>query len=119
MNPQQMLMPLIQQLDILTQVVTESPYISREGRLWISKEIDKLFLKLKEGEVSFVQGEKTLTDLNKQAAADEISTLLLKIRELNPSSPRVENLRSIKNALNADEISPEQARQRLQELMHA
>jgi len=116
MNPQ-LLMPFIQQLELLTQVVNESPYISREQRLWIAKEINALSYQLHEGEIAFPQVEKKLSHLNKRAAVDEILSLSAKIQHLNPSSPRLENLRSLGRELQADEISPEQARKRLQSLM--
>lgn len=119
MNPQQLLIPLIQQLELLTQTMNESPYISREERLGISKEISTLSHQLHEGEISLSQGEQTLTHLNKRAAADEITNLSSKIRQLNPSSPRLENLRVLERELHAGEISPEQARKRLQDLMNA
>jgi hypothetical protein len=119
MTPQQLLVPLIQQLELLAQVINESPYISREGRLELAKEITALKHQLKEGEIEFPSGEQSVSKLNKKAAADEISTLSSKIRHLNPSSPRLENLRSLGTELQQDEISPEQARRRLQELMHA
>lgn len=119
MNAQKLLDPLFRQLDLLTQVLNESPYISREVRLGISKEITDLSTQLQEGEVSLPQGEETLNHLDKRAAVDEIVTLAAKIRQLNPSSPRLEYLGSLETELHADEISPEQARKRLQELMRA
>ena len=119
MNVQQLLLPLIEQLEVLSHAVNESPYISREGRLSISKELEALSHQLKEGDISFVQGEKALTHLNKKAAADEVTTLSSKIRQLNPSSPRLENLRTLGAQLQTDELSPEQARKRLQDLMRA
>lgn len=119
MNPQQLLLTLIQQLELLTHSVNESPYISREERLFISKELDTLSHQLNEGEISFTQGEQTICQLNKRAAADEIVTLSSKIRQLNPASPRLENLRTLGQELQADAISPLEARQRIQTLMRA
>jgi hypothetical protein len=119
MNVQQLLLPLIGQLGNLAQMVNESPYISREGRIAITKEISALSNQLKEEQLSYAEGEKTLILLNKKAAADEIATLATKIRQLNPTSPRLEILRSLGNQLNSEEISPEQARAKIQELMRA
>jgi len=119
MNVQQLLLPLIEQLDALAHTVNESPYISREGRLAISKEIDALSHRLREGELSYVQGESSLENLNKKAATDEVMSLASKIRQLNPTSPRLEILRNITEQLYSKEISPVQARKKLQELMQA
>lgn len=119
MNIQHLLQPLIGQLESLAQMINESPYISREGRLAIAKEISEISHRLKEEEISFTEGEKNLISLNKKAAADEIATLASKIRQLNPTSPRIEFLRSLGNQLSSEEVSPEQARAKIQELMHA
>jgi hypothetical protein len=119
MNVKPLLLPLIEQLETLSHRINESPYISREGRLAISKDLNFLSLQLKEGEISYVQGETALLTLEKTAAADEISTLATKIRQLNPSSPRLENLRVLGTQLQSKEISPEQARKKIQDLMSA
>lgn len=117
MTPQQVISPLIQQLDLLIQVLHESPYISREQRIGIEKEIKALSELLQEGEMTFPQGEKAVTALNKRAAVDEITSLLNKIYHLNPSSPRLETLRALEKKLKSEEISPEQARRSMQDLM--
>lgn len=118
MNPQlKLIKPLVEQLDFLKQVVNESPYISREERIAIEQALKDLASKLKDGEVLYPQVEKQLNFLNKQAATHEITNLTKKIRHLNPKSPRLEYLLSLEKQLRGDEISPEQARRSLQELM--
>lgn len=119
MNVKQLLEPLIEQLESLALLVQDSPYVSREGRIAISKEITALSHRLKEGELSYTEGEKGLLLLNKKAASDEIATLTSKIRHLNPTSPRLENLRTLSTQLSSEEISPDQARKKIQELMRA
>ncbi len=111
--------PMMQQIDLLIEVVNHSPYISRETRLGISREINTLSTQIEEGEISLPQGEEKILFLDKRAAVDEIVTLTVKIRHLNPSSPRLESLRSLEMELDSDTISPDQARRRLQELMKA
>jgi len=119
MNPQDLQAPLVQQLELLSQVINESPYLSRDGRKGLEQEISDFSEKLKEGVITFPQGEKTLTELNKKAAADEIVSLMTKIGHLNPSSPRLEFLRDLSRSLSSEEISPEQARRGIQDLMQA
>lgn len=117
MNPQDVQAPLAQQLELLTQVVNESPYLSHDGRKGLEQELSEFSERLKEGMITFPQGEKTLTELNKKAAADEISSLMTKIGHLNPSSPRLALLRDLLSRLTGGEISPEQARRSIQDLM--
>ena len=117
MNPQELLTPLMRQLEDLTQVVHESPYITRDTRLGIEREITALTGQLQEGEILYPEGEKSLIHLNKRVAIDEISNLSSKIRQLNPTSPRLEILHSLENELHSDKISAEQARKKIQELM--
>lgn len=108
---------LIQQIELFTQLLQESPYISREERLAVSKEVDNLSVEILEGKVTLLQGQMQLTQLNKKVAADEIATLISKIRHLNPSSPRLSNLHVLGKELLTDQISPEQARKRLHDFM--
>ncbi len=107
-----------QQVAQLSAVLDESHYLSREGLNWISREIHVLTDQFYEGTLSFPDVEKTLAQLNKKAASDEISTLLTKLKHVNPTSPRLDKLKRIAERLLIDEISPEQARQDLQNLMH-
>lgn len=117
MNPHELLTLLVQQLELLTQVVNESPYLSRDGRKGLERELSDFSEKLKEGMITFPQGEKSLSEINKKAAADEIVSLMTKIGHLNPSSPRLEFLRELARRLNEGEISPEQARREIMGLM--
>lgn len=117
MNPQDLQTPLLQQLELLAQVINESPYLSRDGRKGLEEEISDFSEKLKEGSIARPQGEQTLTELNKRAAADELISLMTKIANLNPSSPRLDYLRDLSRRLNDEEISPEEVRQGIQDLM--
>ncbi|MCC5832579.1 MAG: hypothetical protein JJU12_06010 [Chlamydiales bacterium] len=117
MNPQDVQAPLIQQLALLTQVVHESPYLSHDGRKELEQELTEFSEKLKEGIITFPQGEKTLKELNKKAATDEIVSLITKIGHLNPSSPRLAFLRELSRRLTDGEISPEEVRRSIQDLM--
>lgn len=117
MNPQDVLLNLEQQLEILNQIIHQSPYLSRETRIGLEKEITEFFDRLKEGAINIPQGERIISDLDKKAAVDEIGSLLAKIGYLNPSSPRLEPLRNLSLRLREGEISPEQARKGIQELM--
>ncbi len=119
MNPQDLSVPLVQQLELLTQVVNESPYLSHDRRKRLEQEILNLSEKLKEGSITFPQGERTLTDLNKKAMIDEITSFMIKIGHLNPSSPHMEFLRDLSHKLRDGEISPEQVRRGIQDLMQA
>ncbi|MFZ0566019.1 MAG: hypothetical protein WAM28_07535 [Chlamydiales bacterium] len=117
MNPQQYLLPLTNQLDLLIQVVNESPYLSSECRKQLDKEIYDLKERFEEGAVSFSQGEHTLRDLNNRAAMDEITNLMNKIHYLNPSSSRLEMLRELSRQLGEGEASPEQVRESINQIM--
>jgi hypothetical protein len=119
MNPQDLQAPLIQQLEMLTQVVKESPYLSREGRKNLEQELLDFSEKLNEGIITFPQGEKTLTEIDRRAAADELTSLMSKIGLLNPSSPRLAFLRELASRLSDGEISAEQTRQSIQDLMRS
>jgi|ERR1700733_6689347 len=119
MDQNKILISLIQKVESFIEILNGSPYISHKEHLRIVKEIKDLSEQLHNGEISFLQGESTLSNLNKKAVADEISSLTTKISYLNPSSPRLENLRDLGTALHSNTITPEQARKRIQELMCA
>jgi hypothetical protein len=118
MNYQSEETSLIQQLENLLAELNESTYVSREGRLKFSEEIEILTKRLNEGEISQEEGENSLMQLSKKVAQDEITFLSSRIKQLNPSSPRLEALRTLENDLHTETISATQARKKLQELMN-
>jgi hypothetical protein len=119
MDQYKLLAPLLGQLEALDEALKLSPYAPREERLVIENEITELTKALKEGDLSHKQGEEKYQLLAKRALLSEVSSVMSKLRQLNPTSPRVENLRALKQDIEAGAASFEQGKQKLQEIMGA
>lgn len=108
---------LLQELELLQRIVTESPYLTKRGRVQLGESIRGISSRLAEGTVVFGACEKEIGNLNKEAADQEIESVLIKLSHLNPSSPRLQTLRHLKDKLKEGELSPDQARKALNDLM--
>lgn len=118
MNPQELLSSFVQQLDALREVLETSPYLPRDERVVVEEEITALSSQFKDGALTASDVENRLKEIENKVALDEIRNLMTKIGGLNPSSPRIANLRTLGERLTSGALTAEQARHALYDLMH-
>lgn len=118
MQARHLLQLFFQDLDLLLQILQESPYVGHDERVHLQKEMLLLKEQLGTGEISVLQGEKHFAHLQKKAVLHELERVTKKVRLLNPASPRLEGLLSIRHALQNDQLTAKEARKKLLSLMH-
>ena len=108
---------LQEQLDLLREVIDTSPYLARESREQLEKEIAEITFQMQKEDSNLSSWEKRIFEVNVRVASDEVTAVMHKINHLNPSSPRLAEIRHVASRLGGGEISPEQGRVELHRIM--
>ncbi|MCP5469829.1 MAG: hypothetical protein H7A36_04915 [Chlamydiales bacterium] len=108
---------LIEQLELLREVIDSSPYLSRGSRKELEKEIAQLRQELAE-QRNLLECKKKISDVELRVASNEVDSVLNQIHHLNPSSPRLSEIRLVATRLFGGEISAEQSREEIHKILH-
>lgn len=106
-----------EQLVLLREVIENSPYLSRDSRAELEKEIAEITVQLEADRANSTVWERKILAVNAKIANDEMDAVMTKIHHLNPSSPRLSEIRAVAHRLGGGEISPEQSRLELEQIM--
>ncbi|MCH9609603.1 MAG: hypothetical protein S4CHLAM45_15350 [Chlamydiales bacterium] len=108
---------LRKQIELLGEIVDFSPYLTTESRAFLEKQITQLAESIDGGEISSLQGEKMVVELEQMVASDEVGFLVSRISHFNPKSPRLELLKMLALQLDRQELSPKETRLEVQRIM--